>query len=168
MLRHPGVSVSLMLALALLAFAGPAAAHAPAPTPAASLESTASTVGSVLNAASTPPAPAWYLPAALALTALTAWYRPRRAVAVTLVLLLCVFAFENALHSVHHGFDVQQQEACTVAAASAHLAAVQVDDPAMSSVVLHVVGRAAAAPAASIATRFLGPDQGRAPPSAIR
>jgi hypothetical protein len=169
MLRHPGVSVSLMLALALLAFAGPAAAHAPAPAPpAVSLETTASTVGPVLKATPTPPAPPWYLPAALALTAVTAWYRPRRAVALTLALLLCVFAFENALHSVHHGFDAQQQEECTVAAASAHLAAVQVDDPALSSVVLHVVGRAAAAPAASVATRFLGPDQGRAPPSAIR
>ena len=169
MLRHRGVSVPLMLALALLALAGPAAAHAPAPTPPpVSLETTASTVGPVLNAALTPPAPPWYLPAALALTALTAWYRPRRAAAVTLVLLLCVFAFENALHSVHHGFDAQQQEECTVAAASTHLAAVQVDDPAMSSVVFHVVGRAAAAPAAAIATRFLGPDQGRDPPSAIR
>jgi fumarate reductase subunit D len=169
MLRRPGVSVLLLLALVLLAVAGPAAAHAPAPTPpAVSLEAPeALTTGPVLSAVPTPPALPWYLSVALALAVLTAWYRPRRAVAVMLVLLLCVFAFENALHSVHHGFDPQQQEECTVAAASAHLAAVQVDDPALSSVVLHVVGRAAAAPAASVATRFLSPDQGRAPPSAI-
>lgn len=124
-----------------------------------------------LTAAPAAPALPWYLfaalAAALALAGLTVWHRPRRAVAVTLALLLCVFAFENALHSVHHGFDPQQQEACTVAAASAHLAAVQVDDPGLSAVVLPVVGRAEAAPPASTSTRFLSPDQGRAPPFAI-
>ena len=86
---------------------------------------------------------------------------------MTLALLLCVFAFENALHSVHHGFGPQQREVCTVAAASAHLAAVQVDDLGLSSVVLPVTGRAEAAPPTSVLTRFLSPDQGRAPPSAI-
>jgi hypothetical protein len=120
-----------------------------------------------LTAVPAPPALPWYLPAALALAALTAWRRPRRAVVVTLALLLCVFAFENALHSVHHGFDPQQQEECTVAAASAHLAAVQVDDPGLSAVVLLVVGRTEAAPPASTSTRCLSPDQGRAPPAAI-
>jgi hypothetical protein len=107
------------------------------------------------------------LAAVLALAALTAWHCPRRALVVTLALLLCVFAFENALHSVHHGFDPRQQEECTVAAASAHLAAVQVDDPGLSSVVLPISGRAEAAPPTSALTRFLSPDQGRAPPSAI-
>lgn len=143
------MSLSLLLALAVLVIAGPAAAHV------------------TTTAAPTPPALPWYLPAALALAALTAWRRPRRAVVVMLALLLCVFAFENALHSVHHGFDPQQREACTVAAASAHLAAVQVDDPGLSAVVLPVVGRAEAALPASTSTRCLSPDQGRAPPFAI-
>ena len=163
------VSLGLLLALAVLAIAGPAAAHAPEPvlaaaTPEAAL---APAIVPILSAAPAPPALPWYLPAALALVGLTAWHRPRRALVVTLAVLLCVFAFENALHSVHHGFDPKQQEECTVAAASAHLAAVQVDDPGLSSVMFPIVGRAEAAPPASTPTRFLSPDQGRAPPSAI-
>jgi len=68
---------------------------------------------------------------------------------------------------VHHGFDPKQQEECTVAAASAHLAAVQVDDSGLSFAVLPVIGGTDAAPARSAPTRFLSPEQGRAPPSAI-
>lgn len=169
MLRVPRVSVTVLLALALLTIAGPAAAHLmPSAAPSAVLPAMEppATIP-VLSAAPAPPSLPWYLPAALALTALTAWYRPRRALAVTLALLLCVFAFEHALHSVHHGFDPKQQEECTVATASAHLAAVQVDDLGLSSAVLNVVGRADTAPLASTPIRFLSPDQGRAPPSAI-
>lgn len=169
MLRADRLSLSLLLGLTFLVIAGPAAAHVATPeAPAAVLPATE--IPAALptpTAAPAPPALPWYLPAALALGALATWHRPRRAVAVTLALLLCVFAFENALHSVHHGFDAQQQEECTVAAASAHLAAVQVDDPGLSSLVLPVVGQAEAAPPASTPARFLSPDQGRAPPSAI-
>ncbi len=174
MLRVDRASLALLLTLALLAIAGPAVAHVA--SPAAPVTAALPVVEApapipTLTAAPTAPALPWYLfatlAAALALAALTAWRRPRQAVGVTLVLLLCVFAFENAVHSVHHGFDPQQQEACTVAAVSAHLTAVQVDDPGLSSVVLLVVGQAAADPATSTPTRFLSPDQGRAPPSAI-
>jgi hypothetical protein len=153
----PRVFLSLLLALALLVLAGPATAHLVAP------EAPAIIPG--LSAAPAPPAPPWYLLGALALAAVSARHRPRRALVVALALLLCVFAFENAFHSVHHGLDPQQQ--CTVAAASAHLAAVQVDDVGPSSIVLPVVGRADAAPPASVLTRFLSPDQGRAPPSCL-
>jgi len=163
------VSLALMLALAVMAVAGPAAAHGPTPVlSAATAEAAAGpAIVPILSAAPAPPALLWHLAAALALVGLTAWHRPRRALVVTLAVLLCVFAFENALHSVHHGFDPKQQEECTVAAASAHLAAVQVDDPGLASVMLPVVGRAEAAPPAYTPIRFLSPDQGRAPPSAI-
>ena len=168
------VSVPALLALlTLLVIAGPAAAHVPAPAlPAVTLETTqAAAIIPILSAAPAPPALPWYLfaalAAALALVAGALWRRPRGALVVALTLLLCVFAFEHALHSVHHGFDPRQQEECTVAAASAHLAAVQVDDLGLSSVVLPVIGPAEAAPPASTLARFLSPDQGRAPPSAI-
>jgi fumarate reductase subunit D len=169
MLRADRISLALLLTLALLAIAGPAAAHAP--TPAASVTAILPVAEApepipILTAAPAAPTLSWYLPAALALAALIAWRGPRRAVIVTLVLLLCVFAFEDALHSVHHGFDSQQREACAVAAASANLTAVQVDDPGLSSLVLPVVGPPVADPATSGPTRFLSPDQGRAPPSA--
>lgn len=173
MLRVDRVSLALLLTLALLAIAGPAGAHVPSPAAPATVlpAAEAPAIIPALTSAPTTPALPWHLFAAwaavLALAALTAWHRPRRAMVVTLALLLCVFAFENALHSVHHGFDSQQQEACTVAAASANLNAVQVDDPGLSSVALPIVGQAAADPATSTPTGFLSPDQGRAPPSAI-
>jgi hypothetical protein len=169
MLRFRRVLLSLLPALALLAIAGPASAHVSAPTPPATTFEAPEAPATIptLSAAPTPPALPWYVPAAVGLVGVIAWRRPRRVLVVTLALLLCVFAFENALHSVHHGLDPQQQQACTVAAASAHLAAVQVDDPGLSSVVLPVVGHAEAAPPVLASTRFLSPDQGRAPPSAI-
>jgi hypothetical protein len=160
--------LALLLALTVLAIAGPAAAHVPAPVLSAAIieAAPAPAIVPILSAPPVAPQLPWYRPA-LALVALTAWRRPRRAMVVTLAVLLCVFAFENALHSVHHGFDPKQQEECTVAAASAHLAAVQVDDPGLSSAMLPVVGRAEATSPASTSTRFLSPDQGRAPPSVI-
>jgi len=173
MLHVHRLSLALLLTLAILVIAGPAAAHVVAPAPAAAVLPATETpaIVPVLSAAPTPSALPWHLAIALAgvlaLAVVTARHRPRRALVVALALLLCVFAFENALHSVHHGFDPKQQEECTVAAVSAHLAAVQVDDLGPSSIVLRVVGRAEAVPSPLARTRFLSPDQGRAPPSAI-
>lgn len=167
--RSPHAFLSLLLALAILVIAGPAAAHViPSAALAAVLQaSEAPAIVPILTAAPALSVLPWYLPAGLVLGALVAGRGPRRAVVLTLALLLCVFAFENALHSVHHGFDAKQQEECTVAAASAHLAAVQIDDPGLSSVALPVVGQADATSPASAPIRFLSPDQGRAPPFAI-
>jgi hypothetical protein len=163
------MTLPLLLALAILAPAGLAGAHVPAPTPPATMLEVpeAPAIIPVLSAAPTPPPLPWHLFAALGLATVIVWRHPRRVLVLTLALLLCVFAFENALHSVHHGLDPQQQQACTVAAASAHLAAVQVDDPGLSSVMLAVVGAADVVSPAFASSRFLSPDQGRAPPSAV-
>src|SRR5215470_4296892 len=166
--RLYSVSVAMVLvALALLMVAGPAAAHTGSLLDVESPPGPLDTAVSVLTAAPVPPALPWYLPAAVALIAALGWRRPRRALVVALVLLLCVFAFENALHSVHHGIDPKQQAACTVAAATAHLAAVQVDAIALPSLRVPVVGRAVETTPAPSPTRFESPDQGRAPPSVI-
>ncbi len=166
--RLSRVSMLVLLALALVACAGPAAAHVVSPPPPATLaEVDADPIIPVLSGAPAPPALPWYLPAALALGAAVAWRRPRRVLVVALVLLLCALAFEHALHSVHHGFDAQQQQDCAVAAASAHLAAVPADGVALVSLVLPVMGRADDTPPNDAPTRFLSPDQGRAPPSAL-
>ena len=168
MLRLHSVSVAMVLvALALLMLAGPAAAHTGSLLDVESAPGPPDTAVSVLTAAPVPPALPWYLPAAVALITALGWRRPRRALVVTLVLLLCVFAFENALHSVHHGIDPKQQAACTVAAATAHLAAVQVDTIAPQSLLLLLAGRAVELASAHSPARFDSPDQGRAPPSAI-
>jgi hypothetical protein len=82
-----------------------------------------------------------------------------------LVLLLTLFAFENALHSVHHGFDPKQADACTLAMASTHLSAVAVDAAAEPSIILAAAGHATQPGRAPLPARRLGPDQGRAPPA---
>lgn len=96
--------------------------------------------------------------------AVAARRRPRTVLIVALALVLAVFAFENALHSVHHGFNVKQSRECPIAAASAHLAAVAVDVVVESSVILAVAERTAEPQRSPVAIRLLGPDQDRAPP----
>jgi hypothetical protein len=162
-LRLPAV-----LALALLALAGPVDAHVVAPAlPSAPEVADPGAVVPLLTAAPESPGLPGHLIAALALLAMVAGRRPRAAVVISLVLLLGVFAFENALHSVHHGFDLQQQEDCAVAAVSAQLAAVEVADADAAPAALAPAGRAEASLSTLALSRFQGPDQGRAPPSAI-
>lgn len=91
----------------------------------------------------------------------------RRTLVLGLVLLLTLFAFENALHSVHHGFDPKQADGCTVAMASTHLSAVAVDGIGQVPVVLPAVGHAVQPGRSPLPVRWLGPDQGRAPPAPI-
>lgn len=152
----------LLAALAVLVSVAPAAAH-PVSSVAAPVEPTPS-------APSTPPPPSlesiapWVVAGALLLAATVACRRPRRLLVVALVLLLTVFAFENALHSVHHGFDAKPYDECTIAAASAHLSAVSVDGVVETSVVLALAGRTAEPDLSLPSSRPLGPDQGRAPP----
>ena len=161
--------VFLPALLALLAVAGPAVAHVAGPPtpPAAVAVVEADALVPILSAAPAPPAVQWYLPAVAALGLLAARRRPRRVLALSLCLVLGVFAFENALHSVHHGFDPKQQEECAVAAVSAQLSGVQVDGVALVSAAPPVLGPANSLRPVFAPSRFLSPDQGRAPPSAV-
>lgn len=112
--------------------------------------------------AATSPAP--WIALALALLALIAW-RPRRAVATALLVLLSVAAFQAGFHSVHHLDQQKDATRCPLAAAAAHLAGITVslaagDVPliAASPIVLpgdRPAGRSTA----------LRPDAGRAPPA---
>ena len=172
----------LLAALALLAASGSVAAH---PAPRAPTSDSAATLPTSLPAdlpadldvvVPPPPAPSeapdWtgLAPLALAgllfLGAMVAIIRrwPRQAFVMSFVLLLTIFAFENALHSVHHGFDAQQYEKCAVAAVSAHLAAISVDGVVETAFVLAVARTSAEPDLSSPAIRLLGPDQDRAPP----
>ena len=173
MRRLPRVSLPVLLgALVLLSAAAPAGAHSalsavvPSDAGAPPRLDAVDAIVPVLGAAPAPPL-LWYLPAALAIVAAAAWHSPRRVMVVALMLLLGVFAFENALHSVHHGLDGKQHEECATATASAHLAAVQVNGIVDAALVL----RTAEAPADPVPTfaliRSLSPVQGRAPPFAI-
>ncbi len=162
---------SFLAALAVLGAAGSVDAHplATAPTPAAPVAvevvvPQASGLASAGVPGSTAPLPL-AVAGALVLAAMAAVTRrrPRRALAVGLVLLLAIFAFENALHSVHHGFDAQQSDECAVAAASAQ-AAVSVDSVVETAFILAITGAAAEPNLSSPSIRLRGPDQDRAPP----
>jgi hypothetical protein len=90
--------------------------------------------------------------------------RPRRNLALALVLLVGLFAFENGVHSVHHLNDSDRGEHCAVASASQHVAGTEVDG------VLAAAAPAPAGPARPLpgrvtrSIRSLGEPEGRAPP----
>ena len=153
-------------------FAGPAEAHLPrfapvvdvVPEPAAAPDRTPALLDLAWTAAPTPAGVPWYLVVALSGLAALGARRPRRNLALALVLLLAIFAFENGLHSVHHLNDQDRGESCAVASASQHVAGTEVDG------VLAAAAPAPAEPAmvASVrvirSARSLGPHEGRAPP----
>ena len=163
----------LLAAVALLAATGPAMAHSSASI----IEPVASTAKASIPSVTPSPVPVvaaaadssgftpWIAAGALVLAGVALRRRPHRTLVLCLALLLTLFAFENALHSVHHGLDPKQADACTIAAASAHLSAVAVDGIVATSIVLVAAGHAAEPDPSTLPARWLGPDQGRAPPA---
>ena len=174
------VTVSGMLSrravLALLATlwlgmlcAHPAAAHGPVVEPIPTVEPVALGEASllpgwVLSAPPAEPSLPWHALAVVIAAAALVWARPRRTIALTLVLLLAIFAFEDAVHSVHHGFDQATASSCTVAAVGAQLSATSADGADVCEVILAIVALAAPPRVAAPITRPASPDRGRAPP----
>jgi hypothetical protein len=111
-------------------------------------------------------------PAILAAAAalIVAWRRPRRALALAIVLILALFAFENGVHSVHHLNDVRHFDdlrsglTCHVAAASAHLSGTPVDATTPESLVLPAYERVVVQSQPAVDALSLSAHQGRAPP----
>src|SRR5580765_8283920 len=95
------------------------------------------------------------------------WWRPRRAAVLAIALLLAVFAFENGLHSVHHGPDQAQASSCPVAVAGAHVSATPVESIAPCDVILPVVALTVAASLSDPIALLARPEQGRAPPPSL-
>jgi hypothetical protein len=164
---------AVLVVLAILWFgmsgAFPAAAHGPvvesipAVEPAAAAEPTA-LPGWVLSAPPAGPELPWPALAVVVAATALAWVRPRRTIALALVLLLAIFAFEDAVHSVHHGFDQTQASSCTVAAVGAQLIATAVDGADACEVILALVALATSPGVTDPITRPASPDRGRAPP----
>jgi hypothetical protein len=91
--------------------------------------------------------------------------RPRHAVVVTLALVLLVFTFETARHSVHHlGGD--QTKHCVVASAATHLSGLGVASISLDDPVLRVDGWIPEVGPSVWPAGSLRPVTGRAPPSA--
>ena len=169
----------LVAALIALVAAGPAAAHPGAPPDgggrAEQVDSAPAVVAPaapVSDAAASSPvgapaSPGVSWPALLAVAALgtLAWRWPSRAALLALVLLLSVFAFEEGVHSVHHGFDPAKAASCVVAAVGGHLSATAVDGGAPGDIALGAADAASVPAPAEPTARFTSPDQGRAPPA---
>ena len=181
-IRAIALMFGLLAAAVLLMQAAPATAHealsvvTPVPVAAtAAAPEPASPIGATPVAPASTPAPEpaaptpWIVAGALALGGLALRRGPRRAprrdIVVGLVLLLALFVFEDALHSVHHGFDPKQAETGTIAAASAHVSGVAVDAVVAAPVVLVPVGEAVEPGLSPLPLHRLAPDQGRAPPA---
>jgi hypothetical protein len=170
--RRPAVPILialLMLAAALLP--GPAAAHSARPG-VTLLAATASAAGApapvaLVGAQPAGPSLPWVL-VALAAAVLLAMVRPgwRRAVGVTLVVLLTVLAVEQSVHSVHH-LTAPTRTACVVAAAAGHLSAIEDGGaPMLPAPVLAPRALAELAPSHPLGVE-VGPDPARAPPLVI-
>jgi len=159
---------ALLLALALVATVAPAWAHEDAAQESDASAAAAISAAPAGAAASPapPPLPATglpWLPLAAALTGAAIVWRPRRALAVALLLLLCLFAFEYGLHSVHHGARDGRLSNCSIEVASAHVAGCAVESVHVD-VFLHAVARAPEAARPAVATAPLPARHGRAPP----
>ncbi|MGH7305412.1 MAG: hypothetical protein ACRELZ_19175 [Candidatus Rokuibacteriota bacterium] len=168
MLRGFALASTLVLAVSL--FSGtPAWAHPAlrgAADPPAAVTSVTATPPATMAWSAAPASPVIPWPAMLVVAAALAiaWRRPRRALALAIVLILALFVFENGLHSVHHLGDLRSEAACSVAAATAHLAGTLVDGTTHAHLVLtspeHVVPQRPLA----FESSSLAAHQGRAPP----
>lgn len=113
----------------------------------------------------------WPSPLGVALALVLAlglpWFiRPRRRAAIlALTIVLLVFAFETSLHSVHHLVDREKAAKCQVFGVSHHLSGTPTDGVNIETLLLTVAGPPPTHAEPGLSTRFLRPDQGRAPPS---
>jgi hypothetical protein len=168
-MRRSALTAAVLLVIALAAITGVASAHdrglvSPVSEPVAPPTIVVPLI-EVLSAAAPEPAAPWAALLLLGGLALAAVSRQRRVVALTLIAVVAVFAFETGLHSTHHLGKPEDAAHCAVAATSAHLSADAVDvvvDVALAPIPeFQVFALAAPVPA----ERVTAPDAGRAPPT---
>ena len=178
-----------LIAAPAVLLAAPAEAHRGALAPRAPLVAPAAALG---GAAAVAPAPAdrelvatpvappdtrswvaaprhtsipWALVAAAGLGALVGLVRrPRTAVAVALVLLVGVLAFESGVHSVHHLGDPGRASGCVLASTSLNLSGLEVEPVALDGALAPIGPPVSAAAPLHAHARPESPHEGRAPP----
>ena len=169
MSRRFALITALVLA-ACVPWCGPAWAH---PAIEAAAQASAPAVAAptaTWSSAPTPPSVPWPAILAAAAALIVAWRRPRRALALAIVLILALFAFENGVHSVHHLSDPRHLEdlrsglTCHVAAATAHLSGTPVDATTPEYLVLPSYERLVVQHQPAVDALSLSAHQGRAPP----
>jgi hypothetical protein len=160
------LAVLALVGLAVVGSVSPASAHT---RPMPLVEEPPASVAAVAVAATSaePPGPAtiWL---ALVLTVFlgVAVAVPRRALVVTLALVLVVFVLETGVHSVHHLSDRQAASQCVVASASTHVQGTEQPDAPDGVSVATPIGAMPTPDFDRPGSRPLRPDEGRAPPAA--
>ena len=157
--------LALLVALLVVGVVVPAAAH-PRPDldspPAAPV--VVPPLVEMLTSAAPASAPPWAVIAVVAVLALGIAWRPRRVVALALVLVAGVLAFETGVHSAHHLGQPDDFARCTVAGMATQLSADLVDI-SLDAVPVAASASAFVALASPVAAaRLVAPDAGRAPP----
>ena len=167
------LSMISLLVLAVCAFScAPALAHPALDTAVGSSAPTPIAAPSTMawSSAPTPPVIPWPAMLAAAAAVIVAWRRPRRALALAIVMILGLFAFENGVHSVHHLNDLRHLDdlrsgaICQVAAATAHVAGTLVDGLTPEHLVLPSPVRLVLPQHLSLEALSPAAHQGRAPP----
>jgi hypothetical protein len=162
--------LALVLIAATFAATAPVSAHpqahpataAPSPAP---LVAPAALLSEVLTAAAPLPETPWAMLVALAvLMPLLAWC-PRRVVALALVVVVAILAFETGIHSTHHLGQPGEAARCVVAGVSSGLSADVVDTAHDLPRAVAAETRVAALAPPVVIARAVAPDAGRAPPS---
>jgi hypothetical protein len=122
------------------------------------------------SAAPAPPSVSWPIVLAVVAVSIATWRRPRRALALAIVLVLGLFAFENGVHSVHHLNDLRHLDdlrsgaTCTVAAATAQLSGTPVHYAIEAQLIPASPERLVLQQSLSFDASDLAAHQGRAPP----
>jgi hypothetical protein len=119
----------------------------------------------VLAAAPETSLPLWPL-GLMAGLLIAAALRPRHALAIALVVVLAVLAFEAGVHSVHHLGDAQA--GCAIAAVSVHLSGLSVDPPDARLLVTATSDRLALPPPIPVRATPLAAHESRGPPASSR
>ncbi len=110
----------------------------------------------------------WGLVAAASLCLLLAGVRrPRAAVALALVLLVGLLAFESGVHSVHHLGDPGRASGCVLAATSLNLSGLEVEPVALDGALAAVGPPLLAVAPLHAPARPESPHEGRAPPRSV-
>jgi hypothetical protein len=168
-MRRAGLPFALFIVVAVLTIGGPAWAHdrtspAPAPPMRVAAAPVVAIPVEVLSAGTPEPSVPWAALLLLGAIGAAAVSRQRRLVAITLVAIVALLAFETGVHSTHHLDKPQDAAQCTVAGMSAQLSAdvvnVMVEAPLLAP---QAIAPALASPV--LAARAIAPDAGRAPPA---
>jgi hypothetical protein len=162
--------ITTLVLIACVSWCGPAWAHQAIEAAARTSTPAVAVPTATWSSAPMLPAVPWPAILAAAVALIVAWRRPRRALALAIVLVLALFAFENGVHSVHHLNDLRHLEdlrsgmTCHVAAATAHLSGTPVDATMPEDLVLPSYERLVVQHQPAVDALSLSAHQGRAPP----